>query len=131
VSDVPGASRLLLDTHVLLWWLRGSADLSDDVKERINTELEVYVSSVSVWELSIKKASGKLELPDNLGEWIERGGLSELPVYLRHAEIAGRLPMIHRDPFDRMLIAQALVERLTLVTRDGLIHQYDVPTMKA
>src|SRR6266487_853972 len=96
VTDVPGASRLLLDTHVLLWWLRGSADLSDDVKERIDTELEVYVSSVSVWELSIKKASGKLRLPDDLVEWIERGGLSDLPVRLRHADLAGRLPLIHR-----------------------------------
>nr|WP_255512131.1 type II toxin-antitoxin system VapC family toxin [Kribbella kalugense] len=64
-------------------------------------------------------------------EWIERGGLSELPIRNAHVDLAGRLPAIHRDPFDRMLVAQALVERLTLVTRDGLIQQYDVPIIKA
>ncbi|MFI7068447.1 type II toxin-antitoxin system VapC family toxin [Kribbella sp. NPDC050124] len=131
MTDVPGAGRLLLDTHVLLWWLRDTADLSDDLKERIDTEFEVYVSSVSVWELSIKKASGKLKLPVDLSGWIRRSGLSELPISLTHAELAGGLPRIHRDPFDRMLIAQALAERLTLVTRDGLIRQYDVPILKA
>jgi PIN domain nuclease of toxin-antitoxin system len=131
VTDVPGASRLLLDTHVLLWWLRDTDDLSDDLKERIDTEFEVYVSSVSVWELGIKKASGKLKLPADLSGWIRRSGLSELPISLAHAELAGDLPRIHRDPFDRMLIAQALAERLTLVTRDGLIPQYDVPILKA
>jgi PIN domain nuclease of toxin-antitoxin system len=64
-------------------------------------------------------------------EWIERGGLSELPIRMTHADLAGRLPMIDRDPFDRMLVAQALVERLTLVTWDGLIQQYDVPFIEA
>ncbi len=131
MTDVPGAARLLLDTHVLLWWLRGTADLSDDLKGRIDTELEVCVSSVSVWELSIKKAAGKLRLPEDLTDWIERSGLSDLPISLMHADVAGRLPPIHRDPFDRMLIAQALTEKLTLVTRDGLIHKYDVPILKA
>jgi PIN domain nuclease of toxin-antitoxin system len=131
VTDVPGAGRLLLDTHVLLWWLRGTADLSDDLRERIDTELEVYVSSVSVWELSIKKASGKLTLPEDLTDWIERSGLSDLPISLVHTDLAGRLPPIHRDPFDRMLIAQALTEKLTLVTRDGLIRKYDVSTIEA
>ncbi len=131
MTDVPGAGRLLLDTHVLLWWLRGTADLSDDLRERIDTELEVYVSSVSVWELSIKKASGKLTLPEDLTDWIERSGLSDLPISLVHTDLAGRLPPIHRDPFDRMLIAQALTEKLTLVTRDGLIRKYDVSTIEA
>jgi len=131
VTDVPGAGRLLLDTHVLLWWLRGTADLSDDLRERIDTELEVYVSSVSVWELSIKKASGKLTLPEDLTDWIERSGLSDLPISLVHTDLAGRLPPIHRDPVDRMLIAQTLTEKLTLVTRDGLIRKYDVSTIEA
>lgn len=86
---------------------------------------------MSVWELSIKKASGELKLPEDLTDWIERSGLSDLPIRLRHADLAGRLPAIHRDPFDRMLIAQALVEKLTLVTRDGLIQRYDVPIIEA
>ena len=126
-----GAARLLLDTHVLLWWLTDSPELSDDLKDQIETELEVYVSSATVWELSIKKTAGKLKLPDDLTGWVERSGLSELPIRLPHGDLAGRLPQIHRDPFDRVLIAQALTEKLTLVTRDGIIHRYDVPVLKA
>ncbi len=131
MSDPVGAGRLLLDTHVLLWWLVGSPELSSELRETIDTELEVYVSSASVWELSIKKASGKLTLPDDLTDWIRRGGLSELPITLQHGDLAGRLPLIHRDPFDRMLVAQALAERLTLVTHDRLIQKYDVQILEA
>jgi len=131
VTEQTGAGRLLLDTHVLLWWLAGSPELPDQIKERIDTELEVYVSSASVWELSIKQAAGKLTLPDDLIKWIRQGGLSELPITMQHADLAGRLPLIHRDPFDRMLVAQALAERLTLVTRDELIQKYDVPVLEA
>lgn len=131
MTEVSGASRLLLDTHVLIWWLEASPELSDDLRNRIDTELDVYVSAASVWELSIKQAAGKIKLPDNLREWIERGGLSELQISMAHADLAGRLPAIHRDPFDRMLVAQALVERLTLVTRNGLIQRYDVPIVRA
>jgi PIN domain nuclease of toxin-antitoxin system len=126
-----GSARLLLDTHVLLWWLEDSPELSDDLKDQIDSELEVHVSAATVWELSIKTALGKLEIPDDLSELIEQSGLSELPIRFHHAERAGRLPAVHRDPFDRMLIAQALTERLTLVTRDELIHKYDVPILKA
>ena len=122
---------LLLDTHVLLWWLEDSPELSDDLKNQIDTELDVYVSAATVWELSIKSATGKLKLPDDLTGLIERSGLSDLPIRMTHADLAGRLPAIHRDPFDRMLVAQALVEKLTIVTRDGLIHQYEAPTIKA
>lgn len=125
------SARLLLDTHVLLWWLEDSPELSEDLKDRIDSELEVHVSAATVWELSIKTALGKLEIPDVLTELLEQSGLSELPIRFHHAERAGRLPPVHRDPFDRMLIAQALTERLTLVTRNELIHKYDVPILKA
>jgi PIN domain nuclease of toxin-antitoxin system len=131
VTDVPGASRLLLDTHVLVWWLRASPELSDRLRDRINTDRDVYVSPVSVWELSIKKAAGKINLPEDLLDVIERVGVSELPVRMAHGDLAGRLPMIHRDPFDRMLVAQALVEKLTLVTRDRFIQKYAVPVLEA
>ncbi|MFD3403497.1 type II toxin-antitoxin system VapC family toxin [Kribbella sp. NPDC058693] len=131
MTELSGTARLLLDTHVLIWWLQASPELSDDLRNRIDTELDVYVSAASVWELSIKQAAGKIKLPDDLREWIERGGLSELPISMAHADVAGRLPPIHRDPFDRMLVAQALVERLTLVTRDELIQRYDVPILEA
>jgi PIN domain nuclease of toxin-antitoxin system len=116
---------------VLLWWLEDSPELSEDLKDRIDSELEVHVSAATVWELSIKTALGKLEIPDDLTEVLEQSGLSELPIRFHHAERAGRLPPVHRDPFDRMLIAQALTERLTLVTRDELIHKYEVPILKA
>lgn len=127
----PGAARLLLDTHVLLWWLLDAGDLSDDLKDRIDTEFEVYVSAATRWELSIKAAAGKIDLPEELGDVVEDSGLSELPIRTSHAELAGQLPAIHRDPFDRMLVAQALVERLTLVTRDRFIQKYDVPILEA
>ncbi|TCC41913.1 type II toxin-antitoxin system VapC family toxin [Kribbella speibonae] len=127
----PGAARLLLDTHVLLWWLQDVGDLSDDLKDRIDTEFEVYVSAATRWELSIKAAAGQIDLPEELGDVVEDSGLSELPIRTSHAELAGQLPAIHRDPFDRMLVAQALVERLTLVTRDRFIQKYDVPILEA
>lgn len=131
MSPSPGTARLLLDTHVLLWWAQDSDDLSDDLKERIDTELEVYVSAATLWELSIKAAAGKIELPGDLADWVERSGLRALSIDTTHAVLAGLLPMIHRDPFDRMLIAQAVAEKLTLVTRDRFIHRYDVRVLEA
>ena len=131
MSVSPGTARLLLDTHVLLWWAQDADDLSDELKERIDTELEVYVSAATMWELSIKAAAGKIELPDDLAEWAEQSGLRALPIDMTHAVLAGMLPMIHRDPFDRMLVAQALAEKLTLVTRDRFIQKYDVPILEA
>ncbi|NUR97772.1 MAG: type II toxin-antitoxin system VapC family toxin [Kribbellaceae bacterium] len=131
MSVSPGTARLLLDTHVLLWWAQDTDDLSDELKERIDTELEVYVSAATMWELSIKAAAGKIELPDDLAEWAEQSGLRALPIDMTHAVLAGMLPMIHRDPFDRMLVAQALAEKLTLVTRDRFIQKYDVPILEA
>jgi PIN domain nuclease of toxin-antitoxin system len=116
---------LLLDTHVVLWWLSDDPGLADDIKDRIETELEVYVSAVTMWELTIKQASGKIG-PADLPEQVAGGEFGELPITSRHAVRAGRLPLIHRDPFDRMLVAQAQCEDLTLVTRDTEIQKYDV-----
>jgi PIN domain nuclease of toxin-antitoxin system len=127
----PAGTGLLLDSHVLLWWLSDAEDLSAEVKNRIDTELVVCFSAVSVWELSIKESAGKLKLPDDFVEVLEGSGLIELPVRRVHGPVAGRLPAIHRDPFDRMLVAQALVEDLALVTRDQFVQRYDVQTVKA
>lgn len=120
--------RLLLDTHVILWWLEDSPALSNDVKDSIDTDIDVFVSAASLWEVSIKQAQGRLG-PADLPERILTTGLRELPVTAMHAIAAGRLPMIHRDPFDRMLIAQAKAEGLTLVTHDEDIAKYDVPLL--
>jgi PIN domain nuclease of toxin-antitoxin system len=120
---------LLLDTHVVLWWLADDPTLSDEVKERLDHEPDVYVSAASIWEVAIKQAIGKLLEPADLPEQIIGAGFVSLPIDPRHAVVAGRLPLIHRDPFDRMLVAQAQCEELTLVTRDENCRKYDVETL--
>lgn len=117
--------RLLLDTHVVLWWLADDAGLGGDVKDMIDTEIDVFVSAATLWEVSIKTSLGKLG-PVDLPERILASGLRELPMTAMHSIAAGRLPRIHRDPFDRMLVAQARAQTLTLVTRDEQIAKYDV-----
>jgi PIN domain nuclease of toxin-antitoxin system len=121
---------LLLDTRVVLWWLADDPSLSDEIKTRLDHEPDVYVSAASIWEVAIKQAIGKLE-PADLPERIRDSGFRELPVGSGHAIAAGRLPLIHRDPFDRMLVAQARCEDLTLVTRDSRCRQYDVAVLPA
>lgn len=121
--------RLLLDSHVVLWWLTRDPGLSDEVRELIAEEAEVYVSAASVWELGIMQESGKLAGPERLPEVVMDAGFRTLPITPGHAIKAVRLPMINRDPFDHVLIAQALAEELTLVTRDAHIKQYDVPVL--
>ncbi len=124
--------NILLDTHVLIWALENNPGLSGSVRDSITrAENMVFVSSVSVWEIGIKKNFGKLEAPDNLQEEIELHRFTPLQINYDHAELAGKLPDIHRDPFDRMLIAQAIIEKLTLLTRDKLIARYDVSTLIA
>ncbi len=123
--------RLLLDTHVVLWWLADDPTLSDELKAAIDDELEVYVSAASGWEVAIKQGIGKLRAPVDLVEAFDTSDLQPLPVTFAHAIEVGRLPSHHRDPFDRMLVAQARVESLTLVTRDSAMGDYDVPILKA
>jgi PIN domain nuclease of toxin-antitoxin system len=117
---------LLLDTHVVLWWLVDDPGLADDVKESLDHEPDVYLSAATVWEVAIKHALGKLVGPDDLPERVRDSGFQPLPIADRHAIVAARLPFHHRDPFDRVLVAQALVEGLTLVTRDLEIQKYEV-----
>lgn len=122
---------LLLDTHVVLWWLTDDPTLSDDIKARLDHEPHVYVSAATIWEVAIKQAAGKLLEPSGLAERIRDSGFTPLPIGFEHAIAAGRLPQIHRDPFDRMLIAQAQCEDLTLVTRHPHCQKYDVTVLPA
>jgi PIN domain nuclease of toxin-antitoxin system len=117
---------LLLDTHVVLWAMIGDPTLGTDLLDRLRHDPEVFVSPVTSWEITIRQAAGKLNGPPDLAERVRDAGFRQLPVTHAHAISAGRLPMHHRDPFDRMLIAQAIVEGLTLATRDHDIQRYDV-----
>jgi PIN domain nuclease of toxin-antitoxin system len=123
--------NLLLDTHVVLWWLADDPELADDIKDRLDQEPDVRVSAATIWEIAIKQALGKIAAPADLPERVRDSGFRELPIDFTHATAAGRLPPIHKDPFDRMLVAQARCEGLTLVTRDPHCQQYDVPTLQA
>ncbi len=121
---------LLLDTHVLLWARGEYRRIGAKVRETITSpEVAVFFSSASIWEMAIKHASGKLRMPANLLETMAERGFSELPVRSTDGLRAGALPPHHRDPFDRMLIAQAQSEGLTLVTSDTRIAAYDVPVL--
>ena len=123
-------SRLLLDTHTFLWCLSDVEQLAEDARATIaDPHNEVFVSAITGWEIAVKRAKGRLVAPDNLSALVEQRGFTHLPLAFQHAEQAGRLPLHHRDPFDRFLIAQARAEGLILVTRDGHIRQYDVAIM--
>lgn len=123
--------RLLLDTNALLWWLADEG-LTVKAREAIADSANlVAVSAVSAWEISIKKALGKLAAPDDLEHQVQTGGFTPLPITIAHGVAAGQLPRHHDDPFDRMLIAQALAEGLTIVTRDKRFDEYSVALMPA
>ena len=122
--------RLLLDTHVLLSALEDHPDLAPYMRSAIiDPSNEVFVSAVSIWEIAIKRSLGKLEAPEGVASVVRESGLSELVVTSFHAERAGSLPMHHKDPFDRMLVAQAQAEGLSIVTMDSRIPLYDVRTI--
>ena len=124
--------NLLLDTHTLIWALADSPELTPAAREAsVDGNNLVFVSAASVWEISITRALGKLSAPDTLLEEIERHRFTPLEIELEHADRAGRLPPIHLDPFDRMLVAQAQSEQLTLVTRDSEIQKYAVHCLGA
>ncbi len=124
--------NLLLDTHVLLWWIDGDAALGPLAREAIDDrQSRVYVSPISLWEVAIKRARTPLKAPEDMAAAVDEAGFVQLPVTFVHAEQTAMLPSIHRDPFDRMLIAQAQVEGLLLVTADRKIHRYNVETLAA
>ncbi len=124
-------TRLLLDTHVFLWWRGNDPGLSAEARAAIAQADVVYVSMASAWEVAIKVGLGRLELPGPFGQGVRDSQFEPLPIGFDHAEEVARLPQLHRDPFDRMLVAQARVERLDLVTRDPEVLQYGVTTILA
>lgn len=125
------ARRLLLDTHVFLWWRGEPARLPATVRSSIATADVVFVSAVSAWEAAIKSSLGRLELPDTFEAGVLASRFEKLLLTFTHAERIAGLPHHHRDPFDRMLVAQAQAEGLTLVTHDRLLEPYDVEILWA
>lgn len=117
---------LLLDSNVLLWWLVGSPRLAAGLLDRLESETSLFVSLVTPWELWVKAESGRLRLPDDFDDRLGRNQLSILSPTLADARLASRLPPIHRDPFDRMIIAQALNNRAQVVTGDRQFAAYGV-----
>lgn len=119
---------LLLDTHLVLWWMAGEASrISRKALAALGSdEIEPVVSAVTVWEAAIKRDLGKLEAPADLLPQLERAGVELLPVTARHANHVGSLPLHHRDPFDRLLVAQATLEGLALVSDDEWVRHYDI-----
>ena len=125
-------SGYLLDTHVLLWWLDDPALLSVEAQGAIrDPNHRVLVSTAAIWEMGIKKALGRLDIPLNLAEVLLRDSIQVLDMQIDHALSVAELPMLHQDPFDRMQIVQAHHEGLTLITRDRRIQQYDVAWLNA
>jgi PIN domain nuclease of toxin-antitoxin system len=121
--------KLLLDTHILLWWLADVPPITERLLEYITKADIVMVSAASVWEMEIKKALGRLEAPEDIDKAIEFNGFRPLSITVAHTMLAGKLPALHKDPFDRMLVAQATLEGLTLVTRDRALVEYGVPIL--
>jgi len=125
-------NRFILDTHVLLWWLEGSKRLKKDIKNLIADEQnQVFVSVVSFWEISIKNRKGKLSLKTNLKTIIKESKFEIVNITPDYVLAADSLSKIHKDPFDRMLVAQAKAEKLKLITSDPKIWRYKAPIVKA
>lgn len=124
--------RILLDTHFLLWWLSDDPELGDHARDLIGApDNLIFYSAASIWEIRIKQGIGKLDIVDDFVDVLANQAFEQLPITVNHAHAVRDLPLHHRDPFDRMLVAQARFERLTMLTRDEVIGQYDVAVLLA
>jgi PIN domain nuclease of toxin-antitoxin system len=122
--------KLLLDTHVFVWWDDENPALFRALREAIaDPGNEIYVSAASIWEIAIKCRRGKIAFTGGIQETVLRNGFRSLPITPDHAEHAGGLPPHHRDPFDRMLVAQTMLESMALGTQDEMMRPYGVPTI--
>ncbi|MEK7572212.1 MAG: type II toxin-antitoxin system VapC family toxin [Patescibacteria group bacterium] len=121
----------LIDTHIFIWWMENSKNLSSEIKQLLqDPQQKVFLSVVSIWEMLIKQSKNQLRLPKDMEEGVIESGYTILPIAFPHAIGLKDLPLLHTDPFDRMLIAQAKVEGLTLITADKKIWQYDLSLLK-
>jgi len=123
--------RILVDSHVAVWWLDDSASMGATCRDLIARADEVFFSAVTPWELGIKRALGTLTMPDGLAAALASGGFTPLAISIAHAERAPALPAHHRDPFDRMLVAQAQLESLAIATADPALSAYEVELIDA
>tara|TARA_Y100001980_G_C14556908_1_gene353297 strand:+ start:56305 stop:56682 length:378 start_codon:yes stop_codon:yes gene_type:complete len=124
--------RLLLDTHILIWSLVSPHKVQDPIKRLMEDgENSLFVSSITFYEIEVKRQIGKLSFKMDFNELLERKFFSVMDFNHHHALYTGELPLIHRDPFDRILIAQSVVENMPLVTADEVIHQYNFHFIKA
>jgi PIN domain nuclease of toxin-antitoxin system len=122
--------RVLIDTHIFLWWDRQLRNLSRPLRSAIEDDAnDIFVSAASIWELAIKRATGKLSFRRSIVDAVAELGFEILPVTGSHAEHAGGLPHHHNDPFDRLIIAQAYLEGMVLGTQDRLMRSYGVATL--
>ena len=121
--------KLLLDTHVALWWLAGEPVSEEAERQLADPTNRVLLSAVVVWEVAIKRSLGKLEAPPDLVPVLRRAGAAASPLTLEHAAAVEHLPPHHRDPFDRLLIAQATIEHAAIVSADPEIRAYEVPVV--
>ena len=119
----------LIDTHALLWWLSDDGRLSDRARELLEQSGRAIVSAVSIWEIAIKRAIGKLNAPPDLLDLLEGADVDLLTISARHAHASGDLPLHHRDPFARLIVAQAQLEALPVVTVDPTFARYGVATV--
>ena len=123
--------NLLLDTHILLWWLDDNPSLTDRARNAIaDTDNLIILSAAVIWEVRIKQALGKLKISNTFYDVIKDQGFEMLSITPDHAYVVGDLPNHHRDPFDRILIAQAIQEGLTIVTHDAVFNKYQIPIFK-
>jgi PIN domain nuclease of toxin-antitoxin system len=122
--------RLLLDTHAALWWLSDDSRLGDEAARQLGDDTnQLLLSAAAVWEVAIKRSLGKLNAPADFAATMLSGGAQALPVSVDHAAAVEHLPWHHRDPFARMLVAQAQVERATLVSGDAALAAYGIPVV--
>ena len=128
---VTAATRLLLDTHAFLWWRSAPSRLGPAARQAVAEAEAVYVSMASAWEAAIKVSIGKLKLDVPFEDGVTESGFRPLPIAFRHIDHLAALPHFHRDPFDRMLIAQALTDGLMIVTSDSRIAHYEVALLPA